>query len=213
MFGSGISGGAVIIDVRVLLDRLLWSGHSASDLLSSWSLFGEPGVLGVSGVFGSGRGPLLVDFNALADLDARGDFGLLFDLDMLADLETSGIILYDGRGFLLVTSPATGTGATFGSETACVKAKPKLMSPSAASLPDGTSFSLVLGLGFLFCAGEDGRARLGCGGLNLKSKPGELACCTLFMRLRRACEVLVPQEPLGWRSGICVGVAMLSRWI
>lgn len=35
VFGSGTSGGAVIIDVRVLLDRLLWSGHSASDLLSS----------------------------------------------------------------------------------------------------------------------------------------------------------------------------------
>lgn len=170
-------------------------------------------MLGVLGVFGSGRGSLLVDLEALAVLDTSGEFGLLFDLETLADLEMSGIMLYEGRGFLLATSPATGIGATVGSETACVKAKPKLISPSAASLTDCVALSFVLGLGFLFCAGDEGRARLGCGGLNLKSKPGALACCTLFMRLRSACEVLVPQEPLGWRSGIWVGAAMMSRSI
>lgn len=89
MFGSGTSGGAVIVDLRTLPDRL-WSGHSASDLVSSWSLSGEPGVLGVTGVFGSGRGCLLLDLETLPDLETRGDFGLLADLEILADLEMSG---------------------------------------------------------------------------------------------------------------------------
>ena len=138
---------------------------------------------------------------------------MLADLEILVDLEISGIVLYSGRGFLLIASPATSTGATIGSEITCVKAESKLISPSAGSISEVISVSFVVGLGFLFCAGDEGKARVGCGGLNLKSKSGAFASCTLFMRLSSACEVLIAQEPLAWRSGICVGLTILNWFV
>lgn len=197
-FGSGTSGGEEAVEVRRLPERLR-SGHSGPVLSLSLSLW-------FAGLVGWGRG-LLADREALAGFD----FEVLADLEILPDLATSGRVLYTGLGFFTTTDPATGTGVTVGSVTACVKAKPKLMSPSTASLPDAVSVSLDVdtGFGFLFCAGDEGRVRFGWGGLNLKSKSGEVVCWTLFIRLRSAWEVFVPQEPLGWRSGICVGLSML----